>query len=85
MPVLTYPLLTTAERETAEDAIRAHLNNLLADARENGDWMALETLTDEAERWISNHEVTPDRAEEILASLDDAERGIVARYLDGGM
>lgn len=85
MPTLTYALLTTVERSLAEDVIRAHLNNLLADARENNDPFALETLSDEAERWISGHEVTPQRAEEIIASAHDSERDVVARYLDGGL
>jgi hypothetical protein len=78
MTTITRPPLTAAE-----DAIRAHLNNLLADASEQGDQAALASLEGEADAWEHHRHVTPARAEEILRSAHPGERDAIAAYLAG--
>lgn len=75
----TIPLrLSSRDKDIAEDAIRAHLNSLLADAQEAG--FVPDEVLDECERWCHHGEVTETRAAEIIASATPREKNILVRY-----
>jgi hypothetical protein len=75
--------LTAAEVEAAVDRVRAHLNDLYADAVESGAG-ALEVHLREVELqgWMHRLELAPERAAEVLAAVaGTSEERIVTAFL----
>ena len=85
MHATTYPLITRDEAEAARHTVCAHFNDLIADANDSGDWQERQKLEDEAERWIHRHEITPERATDIIDCAPEGEKDAVRRFLDGGL